>query len=163
LVGGLAISITGCLTPSPVRDTLADEPPVTTPSVEGVLAANVQPSIPEGQGARKVVYLPDGTVLHRPLYFEDCAEECGSEDSQFAWTGEDFLHLFHGPVWFMANAVTFPVDAVIYPPWEVMASDGVCECRWPWLCHDSARWCGSTEQDARIAVIASPPEGEAVE
>jgi hypothetical protein len=126
--------------------------------MEGIQATGAESRLPAGSGELKYVYTADGTVLHRPLYFEDWAEECGSDDDQFAWTGEDFLYILEGPVWFMANAVAFPVEAVINPPWCVMASDCVPGCRRCWLRHDAARWCGCTHQNGPQAAAVAHKE-----
>jgi hypothetical protein len=113
---------------------------------------------PERRGELKVVLAKSGTVLHRPLYFEDGVEECGSFDGQYAWTGEDVGYAFLGPVWFLANAVTFPIEAVIDPPWAVMASDGVPACRRPWLCSDPERWCCTCRHGGPAKVVAVEEE-----
>ena len=108
----------------PFTDEFANQPAVTTPSVDGVRAANVEAKVPAPRGEAAEVLVKDGTVTHGPLYFEDAYAGDGSEDGQFAWTGKDYSYM---PVeWgrFLLNALFFPVSAIDTPPWEVMASDG---------------------------------------
>ncbi len=125
--GGLGCLLTlfGCqLAVNPFADEFHNQPRVTTPSVDGVLAAGksapqmTRPLTPAERCPQ------DGTVPHTPLYFEDPYEENGSEDGQFAWTSEDYWHIFYWRGRFLVNALLFPVKAVITPPGSVMASDG---------------------------------------
>lgn len=131
----------GCITPSPFRDPFVGESPATTASTDGIREANVEERIPEPNGVPKAVILDDGTVTHRPLYFEDPREYAGSEDGQIAWTNEDFIYLFTGPARFLGNLFTAPAEMVFYPPWDVMASDGMAHRKvlWWWVdseCYD---------------------------
>jgi hypothetical protein len=106
------------------RDEYAHRPPVTTPSVEAVLAAEVPPSVQERHGDEKLRCAVDGSITHLPLYFEDPTEESGSENGHFAWTGEDYLWIAYWRVRFMANLIALPVSAVVNPPCQTMVSDG---------------------------------------
>jgi hypothetical protein len=121
---GLAV-LCGCSQlVNPFQDEYAQRPPVTTPSVEAVLAADVSPSVQEVNGVEKHRCAVDGSVAHVPLYFEDPTEESGSEDGQFAWTGEDYLWIAYWRARFMVNLFAMPVSAVVNPPWQTMVSDG---------------------------------------
>lgn len=113
---------------SPFCDEYAYRPPVTTPSVDAVLAANVQPTVQERHGLAKVRWMEDGAVVHGPLYFEDPSEEHGSEDGHFMWTGEDYLWMAQWRARFLANSIALPVSAVVSPPWQPMVSDGQYSC-----------------------------------
>lgn len=117
--------ISGCsMMASPFRDEYAHLPPVSTPSVDSALAADVPPSQQERIGEEKTRSAADGNVVHLPLYFEDPFEDSGSEDGQFAWTGEDYVWIAYARLRFMANVFAFPVSAVVNPPWQEMVSDG---------------------------------------
>ena len=109
---------------NPFRDEYANRPPVTTPSVEAVMSVKVAPDVQDRQGVEKHRSAEDGSVTHGPLYFEDPTEERGSEDGQFAWTGEDYLWIASWRGRFIANLIALPVSAVVNPPWQVMVSDG---------------------------------------
>ena len=92
-LGGMGLALlSGCSQMvNPFRDEYAHCSPVTTPSVEAVLAADVPPSVQERHGVEKHRCAVDGSVTHVPLYFEDPTEESGSDDGHFAWTGEDYV------------------------------------------------------------------------
>ena len=130
----------GCITPCPFHDSFAQQPPVTTASSEGVRESGAQPRLPEPIGEPKIVFTADGTVTHRPLYFEDPREVTGSEDGQFAWTSEEYVYMFTGPIRFMANMFSAPVEMVFVPPWTVMASDGHARRKVLWWWVDSQPW-----------------------
>ena len=117
--------VCGCsMAGDPFRDEYVNSPPITTPSVEAVQAAQVAPSAQASHGVEKVRCAADGRVVHAPLYFEDPMEEGGSEDGQFAWTGEDYWWMVYWRGRFLANLIAFPVSAVVNPPWQEMVSDG---------------------------------------
>ncbi len=117
----------GCLTPSPFRDSMSDYPLITTPSVETLRAMNVDTRTIEPVGEPKIVLTADGLVTHRPLYFEDPRETCGSEDGRFAWTSEDYVYMFTGPVRFMLNLFSTPAGMFCVRPWSVRESDGFAD------------------------------------
>ena len=134
----------------PRSDDLADQPAVTTPSVESVRAA------PVDRVPRKRPYAPmhisakDGTVMHAALLFEDGAED-GAEDSadgdqRFAWSNEDLAQWFLGPARFLVNIGLFPISAVVTPPWQAMVSDG----------HSSPMVLGVEPHDAEPESTAAP-------
>lgn len=124
LATGLLL-LSGCsMMVNPFKDDYAHMPPVTTPSVDAVLAANVTPSLQERHGVEKSRAAVDGSVIHPPLYFEDPFEDHGSEDGHFEWTGEDYVWIAYSRLRFMANLFAFPVSAVVNPPWQEMVSDG---------------------------------------
>ena len=115
----------GCaLMVDPFEDELAGRQAVTTPSVEGARAVEATPTELVREHEATTLCAQDGTVTHGPLYFEDPADEYGSDDDQFAWTGEDYWHFLSWRGRFLVNAVFFPVSVVVTPPWMVMESDG---------------------------------------
>jgi len=113
----------------------------TTASVEGARAAEVTPVIRTRGHAPTERHAENGTVAHAPLYFEDPFEDKGSEDGQFAWTGEDYLQMFYWRVRFLVNAIALPVSAVVTPPWTVMGSDGRLSRQAFGYDHDAERLC----------------------
>lgn len=119
------VAAAGCqLAVNPFEDEFAGQPRVTTPSVDGVLAAGKTAVIFTRPMEPSECVPQDGTVLHTPLYFEDPYEVNGSDDGQFAWTGQDYWQWVYWRARFLLNAVLFPVSAVVTPPGTVMASDG---------------------------------------
>ncbi len=123
-------------------DRFADEPanrsPVTTPSVEAARAVSVEPTVLHRDHGVVEVRAEDGMVTHGPLYFEDPFEESGGEDGVFAVSGVDYRHLVYGPWRFLTNAVLFPINGVVTPPWFVMTSDGRPGRRAWGMDHDAA-------------------------
>ncbi len=130
LLNGLGlVLLSGCSQMvNPFRDEYAHCPPVTTPSVEAVMAAEVPPSVQEHHGVEKLRCAMDGSVTHGPLYFEDHTEEGGNEDGHFAWTGEDYAWIAYWRARFMVNLIALPVSVVVNPPWQTMVSDGRRSC-----------------------------------
>jgi hypothetical protein len=127
LATSLLVSLAGCeLAINPFDDELAGRQEVTTPSVEGARKAEVTPIVlvREDQEA-KTIAAKDGTVAHRPLYFEDPSDEQGSNDGRFAWTAEDYWYFLSWRARFLLNGIFFPVSFVDTPPWQVMESDGI--------------------------------------
>ena len=123
-------------------DRFTDEPanqsPVTTPSVEAARAVSVEPTVSHRDHGVVEVRAEDGMVTHGPLYFEDPFEETGGEDGVFALSGVDYRHLVYGPWRFLTNAVLFPINGVVTPPWLVMTSDGKPSRRAWGMDHDAA-------------------------
>ena len=119
-------------------DELANQSPVTTPSVEAARAVSVEPTDSHRAHGVVEVRAEDGMVTHGPLYFEDPFEETGGEDGVFALSGVDYRHLVYGPWRFLTNAVLFPINGAVTPPWLVMASDGKPSRRAWGMDHDSA-------------------------
>ncbi len=120
------IPLTGCqLKVDPFKDELAGRQEITTASVEGARTAQTAPAMPRARGYApfELHAEPEG-VTHGPLYFEDPFEDKGSEDGQFAWTGEDYLQLFYWRARYLLNGIFLPVSLVVTPPWTVMESDG---------------------------------------
>ncbi len=110
---------------NPFTDELAFAPVVTTPSVDAVRAAHVEPRAPHRPHASVEVPVSSGVVTHSPLYFEDPFETTGCDDGQFAWTGEDYLYFVYGPSRFLVSIGLFPVSAAVTPPWLEMTDDGL--------------------------------------
>lgn len=125
----LLVMVSGCSQMvDPFRDEYAHCPPVTTPSVDAVRAADVPPSIQDRHGVEKLRRAADGSVCHGPLYFEDPSEEGGSDDGHFAWTGEDYVWIASWRARFLGNLIAWPVSAVVTPPGMTMVSDGRRSC-----------------------------------
>ena len=126
LFGIALFCISGCnMFNNPFRDTGPSQVVLTHPSVEGYRAIEVAESKPLMRPHQEMTCAPNsGAVTHGPLYFEDPYEEKGSEDGKFAWTSEDYLHVFYWRGRFLLNAVFFPVSAVVQPPWRDVESDG---------------------------------------
>jgi len=136
----------GCsLIVHPFRDELANEPPVTTASVETVRNTQATRSVQVRDWPAVDLYSQDGAVKHLPLYFEDPYEDKGSEDGKFAWTWEDYFQVFYWRARFLVNTIAFPVSVVVTPPWTVMESDGV-------LSRQALGW----EHDAERAKCVEP-------
>jgi hypothetical protein len=147
----LGTGASGCITPCPFHDPFANEPPITTASVEGVRQSGATAHLLEPMGEPKFVSAMDGTVTHRPLYFEDGREVTGSNDGQIAWTGEDYAYIVTGPLRYLVNFFTVPAEMVVYPPWHVMASDGVADREILWWRVDSRRWQEDGHDEAHAA------------
>lgn len=142
----ILLALGGCtLLVHPFRDELANEPPVTTASVETVQNSKATRSVQQRDWPAKELYSQNGAVRHHPLYFEDGFEDKGSDDGKFAWTHEDYVQLFSWRGRFLINTIAFPVSVVVTPPWTVMESDGV-------LSRQALGW----EHDAERAKCVEP-------
>ena len=120
-----ALPAAGCqLVVDPFTDELASQRMVTTASADGARAAQATPTILRRPYEPTTVSAEDGSVTHGPLYFEDGFENLCSDDGEFAWTAEDYLHLSYWHGRFILHGLLFPVSAAITPPWIVMESDG---------------------------------------
>lgn len=147
------LSCCGCtLLVHPFRDELANEPPVTTASVETVQNSKATRSVQQRDWPAEELYAQNGAVQHHPLYFEDPYEDKGSDDGKFAWTYEDYVQLFYWRGRFLLNTILFPVSVAVTPPWTVMESDGV-------LSRQALRW----DHDAERAKCAEPCPTASVE
>jgi hypothetical protein len=136
--------ISGCsLYSSPFRDEFAKQPPVSTPSIEAALAVPVTPAAQERRGEPKIVSAVDGAVWHYPLYFEDPADEHGSDDGAFKVTAEDYVWIAKWRARFLVNLIAFPVHAVLTPPWHPMVSDGRYDCCGRGRTYDAVPCCPS--------------------
>jgi hypothetical protein len=147
----LACTIGGCGRPlvCPFHDEFVLHPAqATTASVEGARAVDRAAVIRQRDFGPMEHDADSGTVTHGPLYFEDPFEDNGSEDGQFAWTGEDYLWIFYWRARFLLNGIALPVSALVTPPWTVMASDGVLSRQALGYDHDAERWQGSAELEA---------------
>ncbi len=135
----------GCqLFVDPWRDETTLEPPVTTASAELARAAETKESKCPREFAAATIGAADGAVSHGPLYFEDPAEDFGSEDGAFAWTGEDYWQWVIGPSRYLLNTALIPASMVDTPPGMIMSSDGEPSRKVVWQAHDARRWNGST-------------------
>jgi len=135
------IPLSGCqLMVDPFRDELEGRQEMTTASVEGARAAKTTPAVRQRDYAAFELLAEHEGVTHGPLYFEDPFEDKGSEDGRFAWTGEDYFQIFYWRARFLANAIAFPVSAVVTPPWTVMESDGRLSRQALGYDHDAERW-----------------------
>ena len=120
-----AACVSGCsLKVDPYTDELSQRPPITSPSWQAARAAATDHTTVQRSSAPVLVRAADGSVTHSPLYFEDKAETTGSDDGQFAWTGEEYLYILVGPARFVVNLLTLPLHAVMTPPGTVMTGNG---------------------------------------
>ena len=121
----LGAGLSGC---NEIVDPWFDDLPgandVSTASVEGARAAKVEPSQRVRESQRSRIEAQDGTVTHWPLWWEDPFVDKGSQDGQFAWTGEDYLAIPYGLGRSLLNTMAWPVSAAVEPPFTVMGSDG---------------------------------------
>lgn len=145
---GVIVLSSGCsLMVNPFRDELTSQAAVSTPSADGVRDAKCgEPSELVRPFEEVQLAAADGTLTHGPLYFEDSFEDTGSDDGNFAWTGEDYRHPFYWRGRFLLNAIFFPVSVVVTPPWTVMASDGHPSRECLGLSYDSRRWTAENPQ-----------------
>lgn len=144
----LTLLLGGCsLMVDPYHDEYVTHPTDTgTASVNEARAAAITPALRDRGHAPTERSAESGTVTHGPLYFEDPFEDKGSEDGQFAWTGEDYLQMFYWRARFLLNGIALPVSAVVTPPWTVMASDGELSRQALGYDHDAERAGSSCEQ-----------------
>ena len=139
----LAAFMSGCsLMPCPFHDEFVLHPvDTTTGSVEDARASGATYALRERGHVPTQRSPENGTVTHLPLYFEDPFEDKGSEDGQFAWTGEDYLQMVYWRARFLANGIAWPVSAVVTPPWTIMESDGRLSRQALGYDHDAERAC----------------------
>lgn len=115
----------GCsLLTVPYVDDFSHQTRVTTPSVEGAMAASTTPRDAHRSITVSTLHPKDGSISHTPLFFEDDLEVAFEEDGSFAWTGDDFAQVFVGSGRFLISTVLYPVSAFDTPPWSTMVSDG---------------------------------------
>lgn len=139
----LAVSLCGAVSGCRMKrgsfhDELAGMPSVTTPSVDVVLSSERESRVDVRPFQRTELHAVSTTVTHGPLFFETPGEDADAgDDTHFAWTGKDFLHLAYGPTRFLVNAALFPFSAVVTPYWQDMESDGVGSRRVCCTMHDA--------------------------
>ena len=98
---------------------------VTTASVEGVEAYEGTATSLTRSSAPTTVSAESGAVQHVTLYYEDPPVEEGGEEGSKAWTAEDYFDFLPlAPGRFLLNTITWPIQAVMDPPWTVHVSDG---------------------------------------
>lgn len=115
----------GCsLLTVPYVDDFSNLSRITTPSVEGVMAASTTPRDAHRSLAATSLRSQREFVSHNPLFFEDEHEVAFEEDGSFAWTGEDFAQVFLGSGRFLVTTLLYPVSMLDTPPWSTMVSDG---------------------------------------
>ncbi len=130
----------------PRTDDLADQPAVTTRSVEAARAAPADRTQRNRPYAPMHVSAKGGAVTHGALLFEDGAEDRADHDQRFAWSDEDLAQWFLGPARFLVNIGLFPISAVATPPWQAMMSDG----------HSSPMVLGVEPHDAELGSNRAP-------
>lgn len=134
----LLILTTGCSQfVNPFHDEMRHVVEVTTPSVDGIRAAEAARSDRRQEYAPAIAISLDQAVTHEPLLFENLYEEVTEDDRRFEWTLEDYFHVFYWRARFLANLVALPVSLVVTPPWVVQESDGVSEPNWFGELHDA--------------------------
>jgi hypothetical protein len=110
---------------NPWKDTTVGPDQVTTASVKAARAHVGEPRTVQRSNDPIPLHAQDGTVPHFPLWWEDPFEDRGSEDGQFAWTGEDYLAMPYGLGRMILNTIAIPVSLVVQPPVPLMGSDGI--------------------------------------
>jgi hypothetical protein len=161
LVGAAVLVAPGCSELlAPWADDLPTADDVTTPSVEGVRAADQQPAQRTASLEPARIEPQSGTVTHWPLWWEDPFVDRGSEDGQFALTGEDYIAFPYGLGRFILNTMAFPVSAAVTPPGTIMASDGVVSRQALGYDHDAERWPGSMVPIDILEVGTVPQDAE---
>jgi len=148
--GTLVAASTGCYQyPDVFLDDLPQSAMVTTASAKAASDATVTPSDRRRQYAQVTIEAHDGTTAHAPLWLEDPFEMAGSDDGQFAVTGEEFLYFPYGMGRFVVNVLLLPVSIVLEPAYTVMCSDGV---------EGRTRWTGAYEPyDAERCIGVTTP------
>ncbi len=132
LLAGCALLplLTACNAPpavNPWREDSIPESTWSTPSADGILAANATPVL-RGRGTPPIqAPRVSNDTPHYPLYWSDPFEDQGDLNKQFAWTWQDYLGMPYGLGRFILNTVAFPVSAVVDPPGTSMVSDGTVE------------------------------------
>ena len=96
----------------------------STPSEQGILAANHQPVERHDGSPQKLAPTVSGQVPHYPLYFEDPFDDQGDRDGQFAWTWQDYLAMPYSFGRVLLNGIGFPVSVAVTPPGSSQVSDG---------------------------------------
>jgi hypothetical protein len=161
LVGAAVLATAGCSEcVNPWADDLPRAADVTTPSVEGVRAADRQPARRTGAMQPSQIEPQPGVVTHWPLWWEDPFVDKGSEDGQFAMTVEDYIALPYGLGRFILNTMAFPVSATVTPPGTIMGSDGVLSRQALGYDHDAQRWPGSVVPIDILEVGTVPQDTE---
>lgn len=84
-------------------------------------------------------YYPKSGSTHWPLWWEDPFEDKGSENPQFAWTGEDYLAMPYGWARWLLNTGAWPISAIVTPPGTIMTSDGYLSKQALGYDHDARR------------------------
>jgi hypothetical protein len=109
-----------------------EDGPATTEEWESPTARDVRANYaPAEQRHREWDAAPlaaeSGAVTHWPLYFEDPFEDKGHgreglNKYHLGW--EDLIAVPYGYSRYTLNWLTFPVSAIVPPPWTLMESDG---------------------------------------
>jgi hypothetical protein len=161
LVGAAVLATPGCSEwINPWADDLPTAADVTTPSVEGVRAADRQPALRTRPIQPSRIEPQPGVVTHWPLWWEDPFVDKGSEDGQFAMTQEDYFAFPYGLGRFLLNTMAFPVSAAVTPPFTIMGSDGVLSRQALGYDHDAERWPGSVVPIDILEVGTVPQNAE---
>jgi len=111
--------------PDVFLDDLPQSAMVTTASAKAASEATMTPVLRQRGYESFPIEAHDGTTAHAPLWLEDPFEMAGSDDEQFAATGEEFLYFPYGMARFVVNVLLLPVSMVPEPPYTVVCSDGV--------------------------------------
>ncbi len=146
---------------NPWTDEMVPHDYVTTASVENARADGESFDLVSRTFAPTLIGPQDGTVSHFPLWFEDPFEDRGSDDDQFAVTGEDYLAMPYGLTRFFLNGVGVPISAVVQAPVPLMGSDGITSRGLLGLDHD-AEWlpAGRSATPPDVLEIGSIPPAD---
>ncbi len=146
---------------NPWTDEMVSYDYVTTASVEGVRAAS-QPLDSASRTFHPTLVSPqDGTVGHFPLGWEDPFEDRGSDDGQFALTGEDYFAMPYGYGRFILNTIAVPISVIVQPPVPLMGSDGITSRQALGYDHD-AEWlpAGSSSTPPDVIEVGTIPTSD---
>ena len=136
-----ALALSGCNQPpavNPWRDDSIPQSEWTTPSEQGIYAANRETTQRHRGHEQLLAPTVDPQTPHYPLWWEDPFEDKGDENCTFAWTWQDYFAMPYSLGRYMVNTVGFPVSAVVQPPCTPMISDG---CLSPNRPHDAKKGC----------------------
>lgn len=123
----ICLLLTACnATPwvNPWRDDSIPQNAWSTPSRDGILAADHAPAVRQSETPPIEGPVIGGQVPHFPLWWEDPFEDKGDQDNQFAWTWQDYFAMPYSYARWHVNTIGWPVSAVVTPPGTPMVSDG---------------------------------------
>ena len=109
---------------NPFRDDLPAATIITTASALRIQEAGLAAAARQRGWEAQVVATQDLGVTHWPLWWEDFAEDSGSDDGQFAWTWCDFAYILYGPGRQIVNTAGLPLSMVVDLPGALRCSDG---------------------------------------
>jgi len=128
VVTGLLIAGAACNEPpavNPWRDDSLTRDIYSTPSKDGILAYEHEPAVRQRDVAVSEAPRVSLDVPHYPLWWEDPLEDKGDQNSEFAWTWQDYVAMPYSFGRYLLNTMAWPVSAVVTPPGASLVSDGI--------------------------------------